>query len=195
MNPTAKLFTTAVKFLKSERKAVLPISTISAGVALLFASLTLSTYLIAQSRFLTQTYLISSDQTISAARALAFISLLVGSTETGVVMSRIISARIKVVGVMRASGIKDRFVFFLFLLEAGFYGVIGGLVGIILGLVVVVVIGINSVGYDGLISLLQGAGIPILICVSTAVLVSLAAALYPCLKAVRIPIIRAIYHD
>lgn len=195
MNPITKLFRTAVKFLRSERKALLPISTISTGVALLFSSLTLSSYLVAQSSFLTLTYLISSDETISAARALAFISLLVGSTETGVVMSRIISARIKVVGVMRATGIKDRFVFFLFLVEAGFYGVIGGMVGVLIGLAVVIIIGMSSVGYAGLLSLLGGAPMPILICISTALLVSLAAAVYPCLKAIRAPIIRAIYHD
>src|SRR5437867_2822927 len=157
MSAVAKLFRTAIKFLRSERKAVLPISTISTGVALLFSSLALSSFLADQAGFLTQTYLISPDETISAARALAFISLLVGSTETGVVMSRIISSRIKVIGVMRASGIKDRFVFSLFVLESGFYGVIGAAFGLLLCLIIVLVIGINSVGYAGLPAVFEGA--------------------------------------
>jgi hypothetical protein len=191
----AKVFRTALKFLRSERRAILPIATISTGVALLFSSLTLSSFLVSQARFLTQTYLISPDETTAAARALAVISLLVGATETGVVMSRIVSARIKVIGVMRASGIRDRVVFSLFILEAGFYGAIGAFVGLLVGVGVVLVVGVSSVGTSGLLSLFGGVAGTVFICVSTAVLVSVASALYPCLTAIRIPVVKAIYHD
>ena len=195
MHDSVKVLFMALRFLRRERKAVLPISTIAAGVALLFSSLILSSFLVAQAGFLAQTYLISPAELLSAARALAVISLLVGATETGVVMSRIVLSRIKVVGVMRASGIKHRFVFSLFIIEAGFYGLIGAAFGVCFGSLTVVIIGLNTVGFAGLASLFSQVLMPVLICVGIAVGVSLLAALYPCSKAIRIPIVRAIYHD
>ncbi len=185
----------AARYLRRERRAVLAISTIATGIALLLVSSLLSTIIIDQSRFLAIAYSFDAAQLVRAATALSLVAVLVGAAETGVVMSRVVLSRIKSVGVMRATGIGNSRVFSLFLLEAAFYGIIGGAIGIMVGAGIATASVIVSLGSGALTAVLSPLPLVAAEGLGLSVLVSVLAAIFPTAKAVYMRIISAIYYE
>jgi putative ABC transport system permease protein len=67
---------------------------------------------------------------------IAAISLLVGGVGIMNTMYTTVLERTKEIGVMKSLGAKNKHIMYLFLVESGFYGVGGGLVGVIIGITV-----------------------------------------------------------
>jgi ABC-type antimicrobial peptide transport system permease subunit len=108
--------------------------------------------------------------------------------------------RTRDIGIMKAIGGSEKQIMWIFFVEAGTIGFLGGIFGLILGWLVTVVA--NQVANTKLLP----AGEPpvnffyfplwlILGAVSFSVLVSLAAGLYPALRAANIDPVRALRHD
>lgn len=80
--------------------------------------------------------------------AIAAISLVVGGIGVMNTMYTSVLERTREIGIMKAIGAKDRQVLYLFLVESGFLGAIGGAIGVLLG-----------VGLSSLASRLMGGGL------------------------------------
>jgi ABC-type lipoprotein release transport system permease subunit len=137
----------------------------------------------------------------SALGLLGGISLLVASFGIANTMIMSILERTREIGIMKAIGAEDREIKLIFFVEAAVIGVTGGVVGVLL-----------AWGIDGLANRLayrfilkpQGASfidffdLPPYLTVGAilfALLVSIAAALYPAARAARIDPVRALRHD
>lgn len=129
------------------------------------------------------------------------ISLLVASFGIANTMIMSILERTREIGIMKAIGAEDREIKLIFFVEAAVIGLVGGVVGVLV-----------AWGIDGLANYLayrfilkpQGASfvdffsIPLYLSLGAilfALLVSIAAALYPASRAARIDPVRALRHD
>ncbi len=129
------------------------------------------------------------------------ISLLVASFGIANTMIMSILERTREIGIMKAIGAEDREIKLIFFVEAAVIGVLGGIIGVLV-----------AWGIDGIANRLayrfilkpQGAGfidffsLPLYLSVGAivfALLVSIAAALYPASRAARIDPVRALRHD
>jgi ABC-type antimicrobial peptide transport system permease subunit len=129
------------------------------------------------------------------------ISLLVASFGIANTMIMSILERTREIGIMKAIGAEDREIKLIFFVEAAVIGVIGGVIGVLV-----------AWGIDGIANRLayrfvlkpQGAGfidffsLPLYLSVGAilfALIVSIAAALYPASRAARIDPVRALRHD
>jgi putative ABC transport system permease protein len=77
---------------------------------------------------------------------IAAISLLVGGIGIANVMFTAVLERTREIGVMKAIGARNKDVMFLFLIESGFLGLVGGIIGIVIGMGIskIVEIGANT---------------------------------------------------
>jgi ABC-type lipoprotein release transport system permease subunit len=129
------------------------------------------------------------------------ISLLVASFGIANTMIMSILERTREIGIMKAIGAEDREIKLIFFVEAAVIGVFGGIIGVLV-----------AWGIDGIANRLayrfilkpQGAGfidffsLPLYLSAGAivfALLVSIAAALYPASRAARIDPVRALRHD
>jgi putative ABC transport system permease protein len=137
------------------------------------------------------------DMVLAAVGMIAIVVASLGIINT-MVMS--ILERYSEIGVMKALGARDRDVRRIFLVESGVIGFLGGLAGLALGAVVSGLInrvinyflsrqGVPHIDYfDFALWLCLGA-------IAFSVAVSLAAGVYPAMRAVRVDPVRALRHD
>lgn len=85
---------------------------------------------------------------------IAFISLLVGAVGIMNTMYTSVLERTKQIGIMKAIGASSDAILFLFLIESGMIGLVGGLLGIILGVFLAFLVGLaaGDMGIGGLFS-------------------------------------------
>ena len=119
--------------------------------------------------------------------AIASISLLVGGIGIANVMLVTVSERTREIGIMKAVGAKNGQVLVSFLFEAGFIGVLGGVIGL----------AISTIGAYTLVPLLfQVPGtLPVqwaIIAIGISLLISILSGLYPALKASRMDPVEAL---
>jgi hypothetical protein len=129
------------------------------------------------------------------------ISLLVASFGIANTMIMSILERTREIGIMKAIGAEDREIKLIFFVEAAVIGVVGGVVGVLLAWGISAVA--NRLAYRFVLKP-QGASfidffdLPLYLTVGAilfALLVSIAAALYPASRAARIDPVRALRHD
>lgn len=129
------------------------------------------------------------------------ISLLVASFGIANTMIMSILERTREIGIMKAIGAEDREIKLIFFVEAAVIGVFGGVVGVLIAWGIDTVA--NRLAYQFILKP-QGAGfvnffsMPIYLSVGAvlfALLISIAAALYPASRAARIDPVRALRHD
>ncbi len=129
------------------------------------------------------------------------ISLLVASFGIANTMIMSILERTREIGIMKAIGAEDREIKLIFFVEAAVIGVFGGVVGVLVAWGIDTLA--NRLAYQFILKP-QGAGfvnffsLPIYLCVGAvlfALLISIAAALYPASRAARIDPVRALRHD
>ena len=117
--------------------------------------------------------------------SLTVIAIVVGALQIGVLMTRIVLQRMHEIGILKASGVATRQIFWIFALEALMYGLVGGVLGCLAGLLVSVTGPMPEAG-----EALRAAGITI----GLSVVVSTIAGLAPARRAVRASAVEAISH-
>ncbi len=178
----------------NRRRSILPIATIAAGTLLVYAVLTLTETVKAQMAELSGTLSTSTAAAIEQSTVyIAAITLIVGALETAVIMTRSVLSRIQEVGILKATGVGDQVIFSLFVTEAVLYGLVGGIVGVILGWLTAVLVQLA----DGtsLSSALEPAWLNVLIAAGLATVVSAVAALLPIWRIVKLSAIQALYYQ
>ena len=105
------------------------------------------------------------------------------------------------IGILQALGAKQRTIFTIFLLESGFYGVIGGITGVIVGLFVSVVAA-PYISQNAFTSFVKGSGSGVLIDPKTVLgsilfsaIVATIAGVYPAWRAARLAPVEAISYE
>lgn len=151
--------------------------------------------------------------------AVASISLFVGAVGImGIMLSRVYQ-RIKEIGIMKTLGLTTRDVLMVFLAESGMIGLIGGVAGILLGLLGTSLVDLLSSFSSQQPTTFRGAGRlrglansggtsnfllsfkpeisveAVVISLSVAIIVSLAAGIYPAWKASKLTVVEAIRRD
>ena len=190
-----KILRISTRYSMSEKRAVLPVVMTATGTMLFYVSRVLAGYIVDQAQFVATTYGLDTQQIVAAGSWLSILTLAVAASETGVVMTRIVSARIKSIGVMRATGINNVVIFSLFLSETATYGLIGGFIGALAGAAATVIIALFQLGLLALYPLLNSMIFSLGISIGVAILVSVAAGIYPCTRALIIPTVSALYSE
>jgi putative ABC transport system permease protein len=121
-----------------------------------------------------------------ATLSLALVAIAVGALQVGVLMTRVVLQRMHEIGVLKASGIADRDIFLVFAFEAVLYGLVGGVLGCLLGLLISVFGPMPDAD-----EALRAA----LITVVVSTLVAAAAGIAPARKAIRAPAVEALSHS
>ena len=105
------------------------------------------------------------------------------------------------IGILQALGARRRTIFTLFMLESGFYGLIGGITGVIFGLVTAT-LATPYISQNAFTTLVKGSGSGSLLDVNIIVssiffsaLVAIIAGLYPAWKAARLTPVEAISYE
>jgi len=127
---------------------------------------------------------------------IAAISLVVGGIGIMNTMYTSVLERTKEIGVMKAVGAKNSDVLWIFLIESGLIGLVGGLIGVLLGfgaaklIEFIVVEQLNT-------NLLRAAAPPILIfgCLAFAFLVGAVSGVWPAWRATKIKIVDALRYE
>lgn len=195
MFTVAKIFKISTRYSTTDKRALLPILMTATGTMLFYVSRVLIGYIVDQAQLVAATYGLDTQQIVATSFWLSILTLTVAAAETGVVMTRIVSARIRSIGVMRATGINNKIIFALFLSETATYGLIGGVVGALAGAVATVIIALFQTDQVALYQLLYPMIFFSGISVGVAVLVSVVAGIYPCARAVIIPTVSALYSE
>ncbi|HBG07272.1 MAG: ABC transporter permease [Geobacteraceae bacterium GWC2_58_44] len=105
------------------------------------------------------------------------------------------------IGILQALGAKQRTIFTIFLLESGFYGIIGGITGVFVGLFVSVVAA-PYITQNAFTSFVKGSGSGALVDLKTVVgsilfsaVVAIVAGVYPAWRAARLSPVEAISYE
>jgi ABC-type lipoprotein release transport system permease subunit len=178
----------------NRNRSLLPVATIATGTLLMYVVLTLTELVQQQMGEMSGT--LTPETTAALERATVFIALItlaVGALETAVIMTRSVLSRVQEIGVLKATGVKDRVIFSLFLMEACLYGLVGSVVGAILGWFVTAMVQV----LDGMAiaTAMQPNGFNLLIAVGLALFVSLLTAWFPIWRTVRLSAIQALYYQ
>lgn len=178
----------------NRRRSLLPIATIATGTLLVYVVLTLINIVRQQLTAMSGTLSVETTNAIGQATVyVAVIGLMVGALETAIVMTRSVLARIHEIGVLKATGVSNRVIFNLFLIEAILYGILGGIIGIGAGWLVAAVVQLLS--GVALATALFPNGFNLLIAFTLAVITSIAAALLPIWRTIQLSAIQAIYYQ
>jgi predicted lysophospholipase L1 biosynthesis ABC-type transport system permease subunit len=117
--------------------------------------------------------------------SISLLTCVVGVTNS---MLMSVTERYKEIGTMKCLGALDRFVFLMFLLEAGFQGLFGSLVGWIGSLLLVLFLSMTKFGIASLAVFPWGTALPILgIALVAGFVLSVGGALYPAWRARGMP--------
>jgi putative ABC transport system permease protein len=132
--------------------------------------------------------------------AVGMIAIVVASL--GIINTMVMSIleRYKEIGIAKAVGASDRDVKKIFFFESGMIGFLGGIFGLILGWIVSMIINliINSIATREGVPYVNYFSFPWWLCmgaIAFSILVSLAAGIYPTLRAARVDPIVALRHD
>ena len=117
--------------------------------------------------------------------SLTVIAIAVGALQIGVLMTRIVLQRMHEIGILKAAGVATSDIFWIFAFEALMYGLVGGILGCLIGLLVSVTGPMPEAG-----EALRAAAVTI----GLSVLVSTLAGLAPARRAVRAPAVEALSH-
>jgi putative ABC transport system permease protein len=105
------------------------------------------------------------------------------------------------IGILQALGARRRTIFLLFMLESGFYGIIGGITGVITGLATAVIV-TPYISQNAFTSFVKGSGsgdiINIKVVVSSilfSAVVAILAGIYPAWRAARLTPVEAISYE
>ncbi|MBS3091829.1 ABC transporter permease [Candidatus Pacearchaeota archaeon] len=128
--------------------------------------------------------------------AIAAISLLVGAIGITNTMYTSVLERTKEIGIMKAVGVKNKDILFIFLIESGLIGLVGGVIGVGLGYSVsktIELIATQSLGTN----LLQAAAPLYLIlgCLAFAFLIGSASGTWPAWRASKIKVVDALRYE
>lgn len=178
----------------NRRRSLLPIATIATGTLLVYVVLTLVAVVNQQMAQFSST--LSAEATADISRStiyIAVISLLVGALETAIVMTRSVLSRIHEIGVLKATGVRNTVIFSLFITEAVLYGVLGGLIGVVLGWLIAA--GVQLLTGTGLAAAVLPAWFNFGLALLLAIVTSIMAALFPIWRTVRLSAIEAIYYQ
>ncbi|HBA89236.1 MAG TPA: ABC transporter permease [Geobacter sp.] len=105
------------------------------------------------------------------------------------------------IGILQALGATQRTIFTIFLLESGFYGIIGGATGVVLGLLVSITAA-PYISQNAFTSFVKGSGVGAMIDLKTVVgsilfsaVVAILAGVYPAWRAARLSPVEAISYE
>jgi putative ABC transport system permease protein len=132
--------------------------------------------------------------------AVGMIAIVVASLGIINTMAMSILERYKEIGIAKAVGASDRDVKKIFLFESGTIGFLGGVFGLILGWIVSMIINliINSIASREGVPYVNYFSFPWWLCIGAiifSILVSLAAGIYPTVRAARVDPVVALRHD
>ncbi len=124
---------------------------------------------------------------------IALISLLVGGLSVINTMVMSISERTREIGVKKATGAKMKDVLFEYLTEAGFIGLLGGLVGLVLGALFVYLVNLNTqTSGERLFLLTPRLAIGSVI---FAIVLGVISGIYPAVHAAKVNIVKALREE
>ena len=128
--------------------------------------------------------------------AVAAISLLVGGIGIANTMFTSVLERTKEIGVMKSIGAKNSNILVIFLLESGFLGLIGGILGVLLGISITKIIEYIAVNQLGT-TLLQAATPAYLIfgCLAFSFLIGTISGFWPAYKALKVKPVEALRYE
>jgi ABC-type antimicrobial peptide transport system permease subunit len=175
-------------------RSILPIATIATGTLLIYTVLSLTATIQAQMAQMSGTLSPSTVNALGRATVcIALITLMVGALETAVVMTRSVLSRVQEIGVLKATGVRNRVIFGLFISEALLYGTAGGVLGAVLGWLVVGIV--RAMSGDALLTALMPAWGSGLMAIGLAIVVSIITAWLPIWRTVKLSAIQALYYQ
>jgi predicted lysophospholipase L1 biosynthesis ABC-type transport system permease subunit len=185
----------AIRHLKRAGfRALIPAFVIAIGATLIFTIQTLTS--VVEREALEVVAEIGEDaaaQVVRASWVVSLVALLLGGFETAIIMSRAVYARRREIGVLRASGIGDRPIFQVFVIQSLAYGILGGLLGCIAGLGALLLVGLTAPDAVDIGVALLRVPFAAATAVGLSVVVAVVAGILPAQRAMRMPAIRAIY--
>jgi ABC-type antimicrobial peptide transport system permease subunit len=175
-------------------RSILPIATIATGTLLIYVVLTLTATVQAQMAKMSGTLSPATAAAIAQATVyIALIALVVGALETAVVMTRSVLSRVGEIGILKATGVKNSVILSLFVAEALLYGIVGGILGVVLGWLTVAIVQITG-GASLAVAIAPAWGNGLL-AATLAAGVSVVTAWLPIWRTVRLSAIQALYYQ
>lgn len=129
--------------------------------------------------------------------AIAFVSLVVGAVGIMNTMYTSVLERTKQIGIMKAVGASNEGILFLFLLESGMIGFVGGLLGVLFGVTVAYVIGlaVARLGIPGLFSFAALDYFGFLVVLMVTFVTGIIAGIFPARQAARMEPAEALRYE
>jgi putative ABC transport system permease protein len=184
-------------FRRGGKQDLLPIMTIGTGSALIFTTQVFTTYLREQALLIAGLFgsTGSSASILSSTYWISTLILIIGTLETVIVMSRNVVRRTREIGIMKAVGVNSKIIAAIIHIETFLYGVIGGVVGVLGGLVMVLLVGLSQLSLEPVLVLAPSIPLASLYAFMLALIPSVAAAFYPSFRAIQLSVLEAISHD
>ncbi len=184
-------------FVRGGKQVLLPILTIGTGAVLIFVTQVFTAYLRDQAQAIAGLFgsAGNSASILSSTYWISTMVLVIGTLETVIVMSRNVVRRTREIGIMKAIGVDSRAIAMIIHVETLFYGVLGGLVGILGGTVILLFVGLSQLSIEPLMSLLPSVPTASVYAFTLAVVPSMLAGFYPSYRAIRLSVLEAISHE
>lgn len=184
-------------FTRGGKRAVLPILTIGTGAVLIFITQVFTGYLRTQAELIAGLFgsAGNSGSILSSTYWISTMVLVIGTLESVIVMTRNVVRRTREIGIMKAVGVDSKIIATIIHVETFFYGVLGGIIGVLGGLLILLLVGLSQLSLDPILVLIPSVPLAAAYAFILAVVPSIAAGLYPSYRAIRLSVLEAISHE